>query len=895
MVVPMMAFVAVLHFMPDITQANDKVLLLTQVMIVMTALLAVLSLVGFLAPGGLAGIIALTAMVTPMLAFMWVMEKLTGVDFAVNNIMLLMNMMAIMTGLLTQLAIVGPLAMIGVGALQGLVILITEVAVLATVIGALANSWDSFETFLDTGLPILEKIAGGIGRMLGAFVGGFIGSSVAAALPILAVQLSAFMEGIQPFITGAKAIDKNVLVGIGILTASILLLTAAELISGVASFLHGGLSFARLGTELSLFMINALPFIAAASLLNETMMNGVKALAETILILTAANVLDGLTSWLTGGNSLATFALQLPLLGEGIAGFIAAVGTIDESKVTTAANAAKVIKELASAANEIPNTGGALAALVGDNDMATWADNLPYVGDGISDFIESVGEIGDDQIKTAETAATIIKTLATVANEIPNTGGALAALVGDNDLSTFAEDLPYVGEGIAGFIEKVGDIDSGATETAKTAADIISTLATVSQEIPNAGGLLATIVGDNDLSTFADSLTDLGEGIADFMEEVEDFNEDDVESIKAAVSAVKAITSLADADLENISDNIDDFGVKLEDFGSAVSDFCEEVSTVDSSSMTTAINNINEINAMAQKLNNLDSSGAREFKKTVETIGETAFNKFTEALSGSVASVDATEAAKTMIENAIAGIKSKREPFNSTLKTLVSDGIAVIKNQSNYDNFLAVGAYLVDGFAAGIRENSYKAEAKAAAMASAAYEAARKELDINSPSKIFRKMGYSVPEGFAMGIDRLSGMVENSSTNMATVAIENVKRSITRIGEAVNADIDSQPTIRPVLDLSDVRSGASAISGLFNENTLVGVRANVSSINSSMNDRNQNGGNSDIISAINKLRTDLNNRGGDSYNINGITYDDGSNVSEAIKTIARAAKMERRI
>jgi hypothetical protein len=379
------------------------------------------------------------------------------------------------------------------------------------------------------------------------------------------------------------------------------------------------------------------------------------------------------------------------------------------------------------------------------------------------------------------------------------------------------------------------------------------------------------------------------------MEEVEDFNEDDVESIKAAVSSIKAITSLADADLENISDNIDDFGDKLEDFGSAVSDFCEELTAVDSSSMTTAINNVNEISSMARNLNDLDSSGAIEFKKAVETIGKTAFDKFTEALSGATASVDATDAAKSMIENAITGVKSKKESFNKALKSLVSDGIGVIKTQTNYDKFLAAGAYLVDGFAAGIRENTYKAEAKAAAMANAAEAAAKAALAINSPSKVFRKIGYSVPEGFAMGIDRMSGLVQNSVTGMADGAIKNVSRSISRIGDAVNADIDSQPTIRPVLDLSDVRSGASAISGLFNEKTLVGVRANVSSINRSMNDNLQNGGNSDIISAINKLRKDLGNVGNTTYQINGITYDDGSALQDAFGTIVRQARIERRV
>ena len=76
--------------------------------------------------------------------------------------------------------------------------------------------------------------------------------------------------------------------------------------------------------------------------------------------------------------------------------------------------------------------------------------------------------------------------------------------------------------------------------------------------------------------------------------------------------------------------------------------------------------------------------------------------------------------------------------------------------------------------------------------------------------------------------------------------------------------------------------------------TTIGVSANVGAINSAMSGRGQNGVNDDIISALNKLRGDLGNIGGDTYVVNGLTYDDGTNVSDAVRTLVRAAKIERR-
>ena len=77
-------------------------------------------------------------------------------------------------------------------------------------------------------------------------------------------------------------------------------------------------------------------------------------------------------------------------------------------------------------------------------------------------------------------------------------------------------------------------------------------------------------------------------------------------------------------------------------------------------------------------------------------------------------------------------------------------------------------------------------------------------------------------------------------------------------------------------------------------NPSVGVLSNVGTINTMMNNR-QNGTNTDVVSAINDLRKSLGNASNNTYNINGVTYDDGSNISDAVKTLVRAARVERRI
>lgn len=166
---------------------------------------------------------------------------------------------------------------------------------------------------------------------------------------------------------------------------------------------------------------------------------------------------------------------------------------------------------------------------------------------------------------------------------------------------------------------------------------------------------------------------------------------------------------------------------------------------------------------------------------------------------------------------------------------------------------------------------------------------------IHSPSKVFAEFGQYLDEGLVVGLNKYSGKVSNSAEDVGKDAIKSMSGAISGISSAVNSDIDSQPTIRPVMDLSNIESGANTISDLLGRKQSVGILANVRSISNSMNSR-QNIGASDIISAIKSLSSSIaNGQGGVVYNVNGVTYDDGSNIADAISTLVRAAKIERRI
>ena len=173
------------------------------------------------------------------------------------------------------------------------------------------------------------------------------------------------------------------------------------------------------------------------------------------------------------------------------------------------------------------------------------------------------------------------------------------------------------------------------------------------------------------------------------------------------------------------------------------------------------------------------------------------------------------------------------------------------------------------------------------------FPAAKTAMNAHSPSKKFYKVGTYAGMGFVNALDDYGSESYKAGFAMADNARVGLSKAISTVRDLINNGMDDQLTIRPVLDLSNITSGANQLNGLFNTNPSVGLLSNVRSVSSMMN-RNQNGVNDDVISAIKDLGNKINASSGDTYSINGITYDDGSNVSEAVKTLTRAVKMGRR-
>ena len=853
-------------------QAIGSAVALSVLLIALVGAIDILSLAKAISPIALAAVVVMGLVIWGLSAILKSIsdldpEQSIGMAIALSTLVLALSAACI---LLEVAGLKGPAALFGVAALVALVVAIGG---LIAAIGALVTEFPKLEEFLNVGIPILEKIGNAIGSFFGNIVGGFM-EGVASSLPEIGTALTEFMNNASGFISGAKLVDESVITGVKTLASAVLLLTAADLVAGISAFLSGGESFSSLGTELSNFMLNALPFIATARLIDESSMQGVKYLTEAILLLTAGNLVDSVTKFVTGGeSSLAIFSQQLVPFGKSIAAFSNTVkGKVDEEAVMAAANAGKILAELA---NSLPKDNGWMGTVFGEQmDLATFGAKLSVFGSCIVAFSDKVkGNIDPEAVEAAANAG---KVMAELANNLPNDSSWMGTVFGEqDDLASFGEKLVSFGTAIVDFSEKVKDnIDQEAVEAAANAGALMATLANT---LPEDAGWFANIFGGKE--------------------------------------------------------DLDDFGSKLVSFGESLAEYSEKVSGINQASFSSSITNFQRLANMVISLDGVSFSGVKDMAKALNDLGKTNVEEFISAFSS--AGDKMAEAGKKIITNLSTGISNAKTSIITSAKAVVATIINAVISQldsfntlgirivarlavgftngkdvaistfasiissakSNvyeyYDDFVSAGAYVVSGFASGITENTYAAEAAAAAMASAALEAAKDALRENSPSKAFYEVGDYGGEGFVNAFTDYEGKSYKAGFNMAKSSLSGVSKAITRINDIVNSNIDTQPTIRPVLDLSDVSSGVGMIDNMLGLNPSVGMMAKIGTISNMMN-RNQNGVNDDVITAIKSLGRSLNGRTGDTYNINGITYDDGSNIADAVKNIVRAARVERR-
>ena len=153
--------------------------------------------------------------------------------------------------------------------------------------------------------------------------------------------------------------------------------------------------------------------------------------------------------------------------------------------------------------------------------------------------------------------------------------------------------------------------------------------------------------------------------------------------------------------------------------------------------------------------------------------------------------------------------------LNSVLNliTTIIDSVVEFLTGGAVTDFCASGKAVIEGFIKGMGDMIDAVVQKAKDIAKAAVRTVKGWLGINSPSKVFRKIGVYTGEGLALGLEDSENSIANSAIGVGKTAKTAMEKAINGMSDVING-IDTQPTIRPILDLSDIESGATRIDKL---------------------------------------------------------------------------------
>lgn len=881
--------------------------------------------------------------------------------------------LAVMGGALAELAIALNLMNGTLAGSAALIIAAGALAILAPVMKSLGSlSWEEIGKGLAT-IAGAFAVVGVAGLLLAPLVPTLLG--LAGAFALFGVATLGIGAGLTLISVGITAIATSLAAGATAIVAGL-----AAIIGGIVDLIptvvlglgDGILALCTVIKECAPAIVDTLLVLIAevctslatytpiiANALFDLLIGALNVLAERMpeLIVAAMNVIGSFFKGIVDAlKGIDTTSLMEGIVGAGLlAGLIVALSAITPmipGAMVGVLGMGALIAELAlvlaavGALAQIPGLswligeggdllqqiGTAIGQFVGGliGGIAEGATStLPQVGTNLSDFMTNLqpfitGMQGLDStlLDNASTLAGAILML-TAADLL---SGIASFFKGGSSLADFGTEIAAFGTAMKDYSAEVTGLDTDAVSASVTAA---KDLVKMAGEIPSDG-----LFGTDGIDDFGKNVVTFGKKMKEYADEVSGI---DSASITASVSAAKSLVQVANQipdDGTFGTDGIDNFGDNIVSFAKSLKKYSDKIAEVSIGAITNSVSAVRKVISVINSMVDMDSSGVEGFKKAVNDLAKVNFNGVVQAFNTSAAKL--TNVGKDMFNSIILGIKSTKVEFANATKAIISASLTTIDGLSGKfeasgvktigkfldgiltgrvkasqafttvlatalstintyrSSFYNAGAYLVAGFANGISANKYKAAAQAKAMAAAAARAARKELDEHSPSRV----GYGIGDFFGIAfVNAIADNVKkayNASANLANAAESGLKNAFDKVTRIISGEVDVNPTIKPVLDLTNVRAGANAIGGMFGLQPSVGVLANVGAVSSMMNQRSQTASNDDVVYAINKLQKALGNVGNTSYQINGITYDDGSNIAEAIRTITRTAVREGR-
>ena len=553
----------------------------------------------------------------------------------------------------------------------------------------------------------------------------------------------------------------------------------------------------------------------------------------------------GFIDLITGGQmDFQEFARQVPQLAYGVKAYCQAVKDFETTNLDTSIDA---IKKLAALGPSMPNMVGLVGYITGGQmDLENFGSQITNLGSGVKSYCESINDISFNEEAMASSIQAITD-LAALGPSMPNMVGFVNYLTGGQmDLSTFGNQISSLGGGIKSYCDSIKGLD---TSNLGTSIDAIKKIAALSDSMPGVKSLWESITGDGsmDFKDFGKQLGYLGEGIGSLSTKLVDVDTGKITNITSLlpqlVRALNDIVSIDTSNIENVQTMFDGFKTFINSVGSM--DF-------DPSIIGTIATGLSQLAPSLQSLTSLSAVNFEGISQMFMSISTLSVEGMTQAFvtgfqqlslqmqlqaTNMCLMLQMVFMAQTPMFLTISmqwgmmltqGLNSQTPMAVNAARTLGTSAKNALSNLK--PQFKVAGQNAGAGFVEGILEYVEKAAEAAAQVAQAAVDSMNKTLDSHSPSRVMTQSGEWGGEGFVIGLLNLVSSAKNAGTELADGAINSITEAIGRARDVLENTEATQPTIRPVVDLSDVSSKARAINQTFSANRRFSVGVTASKV-----------------------------------------------------------------
>lgn len=222
------------------------------------------------------------------------------------------------------------------------------------------------------------------------------------------------------------------------------------------------------------------------------------------------------------------------------------------------------------------------------------------------------------------------------------------------------------------------------------------------------------------------------------------------------------------------------------------------------------------------------SEGREDLWNGVKEVGQVIIDAFKDMLGINSPSTVFIQFALDIINGLVNGIANNINLIRAKAIEMAKTLIDTVKERSS--DLISTGRDFVSGFALGIKDYIGEAIASAREMAQSVINTVANTLQAHSPARALIPLGRAADEGLALGITKFSGKVVDATNSLGLDTISGFKGIVSKITDALNTNMDVAPSIRPVLDLTEIKNAGLGIDSLLSGKT---VSANLASITAS--------------------------------------------------------------